>query len=106
MDLFGGMLNFQSLWVLQWIESDATQECANLLFPSPVMLSRFITNFTGFCSSTVKVNFFTNQFGEGFEFDHKQDISLMWKHTGKDLVAEERPTKVVLTEDGSKLINQ
>jgi hypothetical protein len=30
----------------------------------------------------------------------------MWKHTGKDLVAEERPTKVVLTEDGSKLINQ
>jgi hypothetical protein len=105
MDLFGGMLNFQSLRVLRWIESDATQERANLLFPSPTMLSRFITNFTGFCSSYVKVNFFTNQFGEGFEFDHKQVISLMWKHTGKDVVAEERPTKLVLTSDGSKLTN-
>jgi len=29
----------------------------------------------------------------------------MWKHNGKDVVAEERPTKVVLTADGSKLTN-
>ncbi len=69
------------------------------------MLSRFITNFTGFCSSYVKVNFFTNNFGEGFEFDHKLVISLIWRHTGKDLIAESRPTNVVLTADGSKLTN-
>jgi hypothetical protein len=69
------------------------------------MLSRCITNFTGLCSSFVKVNFFTNNFGEGFEFDHKQVISLIWKYTGKDVVAEERPTNVVLTADGSKLTN-
>ena len=104
MDLFGGMLNFQSLRVLRWIENDATLGF-NLIFPSTTMLSRFITNFTGFCSSYVKVNFFTNNFGEGFEFDHKQVISLIWKHTGKDLIAESRPTNVVLTADGSKLTN-
>jgi len=104
MDLFGGMLNFQSLRVLRWIEKDAMQG-SNLIFPSPTMLSRFITNFTGFCSCFVKVNFFSNNFGEGFEFDHKEVISLIWKHTGKDLLAEERATNVVLTADGSKLTN-
>jgi len=30
---------------------------------------------------------------------------LIWKHTGKDAVAEQRPTQVVLTADGSKLTN-
>lgn len=105
MDLFGGMLNFQSLRVLRWIESDATQDRSGLIFPSPTMLSRFITNFTGFCSSYVKVNFFKNNFGEGFEFDHKQVISLIWKHTGKDVMAEEQPTTVVVTADGSKITN-
>jgi hypothetical protein len=51
------------------------------------------------------VNFFTNNFGEGFEFDHKQVISLIWKHTRKDLIAKSRPTNVFLTADGSKLTN-
>jgi hypothetical protein len=98
MDLFGGMLNFQSLRVLRWIESDATQDHSNLLFPSPTMLSRCITNFTGFCSSFVKVNFFTNNFGEGFEFDHRQVISLIWKYTGKDVVAEERDQPMLCSQ--------
>jgi hypothetical protein len=104
MDLFGGMLNFQSLWVLRWIEKDAMQD-SNLIFPSPTMLSRFIVNFMGFCSSYAKVNFFINNFGENFEFDRKEVISLIWKHTGKDLLAENRATNVVLTADGSKLTN-
>jgi hypothetical protein len=51
------------------------------------------------------VNFFTNNFGEGFEFDHKQVICLIWEHTGKDLVAESMASNVVLTADGSKLTN-
>ncbi len=105
MDLFGGMLNFQSLRVLRWIETDAMQDRSNILFPSPTTLSRFISNFTGFCTNYVRVNFFTNKFGEGFEFDHKQIISLIWKHTGNNAVAEQRPTQVVLTADGSKLTN-
>jgi len=37
MDLFGGMLNFQSLRVLQWIENDATQEPI-FIFPSPTII--------------------------------------------------------------------
>jgi hypothetical protein len=105
MDLFGGMLNFQSLRVLRWIEIDAAQDRSNLLLPSPTTVSRFITNFTGFCTSYVRVNFFSNRFGEGFEFDHKQIISLIWKYTGKDALAEQRATQVVLTADGSKLTN-
>ncbi len=105
LDLFGGMLNFQPLRVLHWIESDATQDRSNLLFPSPTMLSWVITNFTGFSSSFVKVNLFTNNFGEGFEFHHKHIISLILKYTGKDAVAEVRATNVALTADGSKLTN-
>ncbi len=30
---------------------------------------------------------------------------MIWKHTGNDLVAEERPKNVVLTADGSTLTN-
>jgi hypothetical protein len=104
MDLFGGMLNFQSLRVLRWIESER-QVTRNLLFPSLTTVSHFIANFTGFCSQYVHINFFTNKFGEGFEFDHRQIISLIWKQTGKDSVAEQKCMKVVLTADGSKLTN-
>jgi len=50
MDLFGGMLNYQSLRVLWWIEIDALNDSSNLLFPAPTTLTRFIRNFTGFCS--------------------------------------------------------
>jgi hypothetical protein len=39
MDLFGGMLNFQSLRVLRWIEIDAMQDRSNVLFPSPTTVS-------------------------------------------------------------------
>jgi hypothetical protein len=99
------MLHFQSLRALRWIEIDATQDRSNLLFPSPTTVSHFITNFTGFCTSYVRVNFFSNKFGEGFEFDHKPIISLIWKHTGKDTLAEQMPVQVVLTSDGSKLTN-
>jgi len=105
MDLFGGMLNYQSLRVLWWIEIDALNDSSNLLFPAPTTLTRFIRNFTGFCSNFVTVNFFKNNFGEGFEFSHKDLISLIWKHIGKDVVAEQRPTKLMLTSDGSKLTN-
>jgi hypothetical protein len=53
----------------------------------------------------VSINFFTNKFGEGFEFNHRDVIKLIWEHTGKDLIAEEKSTEVVLTADGSKLTN-
>jgi hypothetical protein len=105
MDLFGGMLNYQSLRVLRWIEIDALKDSSNLLFPAPTTLTGFISNFTGFCSHFVNVNFFKNNFGEGFEFNHKDLISLIWTYTGKDKVAEQQPTKLVLTSDGSKLTN-
>jgi len=105
MDLFGRMLNYKLLRVLQWIEIDALNDSSNLLFPAPTALTRFIHNFTGFCSNFVNVNFFKNNFGKGFEFSHKDSINLIWKHTGKDVVAEQRPTKLVLTSDGSKLTN-
>ncbi len=61
MDLFGGMLNLQSLQVLRWIKNDATQDRSNVLFPSPTTVSHFISNFTGFCTSYARVNFFTNK---------------------------------------------
>jgi hypothetical protein len=104
MDLFGGMLNFQALRVIHWVETDGKQ-LANCMSPSPAVFSRFVLNFTGFYTNFVNINFFTNKFGEGFEFNHQQVIKLIWEHTGKDLIAEERPTKVVLTADGSKLTN-
>jgi hypothetical protein len=104
MDLFGGMLNFQSLRVIQWIES-GENKAFNCMFPSPMTISRFITSFTGFCMKYVNVNFFTNKFGEGFEFNHKQVIKLIWEHTGKDQIAVDKSTEVVLTADGSKLTN-
>jgi hypothetical protein len=81
------------------------QAGCNLIFPSPTTVSHFITNFTGFCTQFIKVNFFSNKFGEGFEFDHKQIISLIWNHTGKHLLAERKATQVVLTADGFKLTN-
>jgi hypothetical protein len=105
MDLFEGMLNFQSLRMLRWIESEGWHPTRNLIFPSPTTVSRFIANFTGFCSQYVHINFFTNKFGEGFEFNNKKIISLIWKKSGKDSIVEEKPTKVVLTADGSKLTN-
>jgi hypothetical protein len=94
-DLFGGMLNYQSLRVLRWIEIDVLKDSSNLLFPAPTTLTRFIHNYTGFCSNFVHVNFFKINFGEGFEFNHKKLISLIWQHTGKDVVTEQRPTKLV-----------
>jgi hypothetical protein len=104
MDLFGGMLNFQSLRVIRWIESGGNK-AFNCMFPSPTMISRLIMNFTGFCTKYVNIYFFTNKFGEGFEFNHKQVIKLIWEHTGKDQIAVDKSTEVVLTADGSKLTN-
>lgn len=53
----------------------------------------------------LNINFFANNFGEGFEFNHKQVIKLNWEHTGKDLIAEQLPTEAVLIAVGLKLTN-
>jgi hypothetical protein len=57
------------LRVLWWIEINAMKDSSNLLFPAPTKLTRFIRHFTGLCSNFVHVNFFQNNFGEGFEFN-------------------------------------
>jgi hypothetical protein len=72
MDLFGGMLSFQSIRVLRWIEGDGNPYNRSLMIPSVGVLQRYLANFTAFCSTKLKCSFFQTDSGEGFEFDEKE----------------------------------
>jgi len=67
MDLFGGMLSFQAIRVLRWIEGNGESNQRNLMIPSVSVLQRYLSNFTAFCSTKMKINFFQTASGEGFE---------------------------------------
>jgi len=82
LDLFGGMVNFQGIYVLQWIESGGAKYVQDLIIPSVSTLCRFIAKFTGFASQKISVKLISPETGEGFEFDEKQLIQLIWKATG------------------------
>jgi hypothetical protein len=73
------------------------------MIPSVSVLQHYQANFTAFCSNKIKCSFFQTDSGEGFEFDEKAIISLIWKGANKDLLAGERPTPVVITTDGVKV---
>ena len=55
MDLFGGMISFQVLCVLQWVEAEGKSYCHDLIFPLVMTMRRFIENFTGFASEKISV---------------------------------------------------
>jgi hypothetical protein len=103
MDLFGGMLSFQAIRVLRWIEGDGSAYNHALMIPSVGVLQRYMANFTAFCSNQVKCKFFQTDSGEGFEYDERQIISIIWKGTNKDTIARDSPTSIVLTTDGVKI---
>jgi len=58
MDLFGGMLSFQAIRVLRWIEGNGESNQRNLMIPSVSVLQRYLSNFTAFCSTKMKNHFF------------------------------------------------
>ena len=63
MDLFGGMINFQALRVLWWVEAEGKSYCHDLIFPLVMTMRRFIENFTGFASEKILVSFFEQKQG-------------------------------------------
>jgi len=55
LDLFGGMLNFQGICVLQWRESGGAKYVQDLIIPSVSTLHRFIAKFTGVALQKISV---------------------------------------------------
>jgi len=103
MDLFSGLLNYQGIHVLHWIKAGGKKYAHGAITPSKSMIRKVATQLTAFASRKIPPMFFHTESGKGFEFDMKHFLQELWKATGKDKLAKQQPTEVMLTADGVML---